>query len=370
MSRNIKYHETLYNLTLDRIDEAEDLGLFSEDPEENAEFADQNREIALSELEERIADEDSDSEDYPLNYTGGSMADFSSAFEFNNDYGVAVLELLQNEYEDLDEGLEDLMDVTGVDEEILMDIIEGYCPPDFDFTEAVASLFETTSEDENAYEELHELSEDAEDELLEAYEMLDELDELEEVIGDMSDEELDEAIYAEDEEDEYEDYDEDEEYYDEDEEDEYEDAYEDDGSYDEEASYRIAELENVVAEFQMEGAVNNELTALMDYAEEGIDAGWLRPKKFDILFGNFNRDEDRVAQFSANVAEDGVDIDTALYAIQYALSLDEALGPVANFSQYVEDEISDEDLEFEADLEYQARLNLEHMRHEGQLGRE
>lgn len=138
---------------------------------------------------------------------------------------------------------------------------------------------------------------------------------------------------------------EDEEEYDEDEiEDE---VYEEEEVYDEEpASYsaydpRVDELESQIAEFQASNALKDVLHKLDNKAQNLIEAGDLPPVAYDILFGSFDTEDDRIAAFSQVAESNGNNLNEELVKIQGALELFErmGLGEIGLFNELIEDEV-------------------------------
>ena len=61
------------------------------------------------------------------------------------------------------------------------------------------------------------------------------------------------------------------------------------------------------------------------------------------LVANFNREEDMVAEFSKLSAANGVDIDTQLHAMEFALEIFKRCGNLVDFNQYVNEDIDPEE---------------------------
>jgi hypothetical protein len=245
-----------------------------------------------------------------------------------NGFGQALLELIDQEYETAEDALEDISEATGLEVDDILDLVEGASVPDADLTEALIEVFETTSENPEAAQGLLVLAEDAYEEALEA----------------------NEALADEDEEGDYEDEDEDEEDYEDEEDDE------DDES---EASYSsgrnlgvlgdLSEIQDTMAEFQMQAAVNEDLDSLDAFGDEGINEGWLSPSMKSLILGSFKKDTQRLAQFSAVCEQNEVNAATQLYAINYTLNVLRQLGPMDLLNEYSEEEV--EEAQFSASEE-------------------
>ena len=137
----------------------------------------------------------------------------------------------------------------------------------------------------------------------------------------------------------------------EDEELDIEDEYEEEEEYEEEpeieeSSYsaydpRVDELEAQVAEFQAANALKDVLHKLDVQAQNLVENGDLPPVAYDILFGSFDTEEDRVAAFSQVAESNGNNLNEELVKIQGALELFErmGLGELGLFNQMIEEEV-------------------------------
>ncbi len=128
-----------------------------------------------------------------------------------------------------------------------------------------------------------------------------------------------------------------------DEEDELEDE-----EYEEEtaASYsaydpRVDQLESQIAEFQAANALKDVLGKLDNQAQSLIEAGDLPPVAYDILFGAFDSEDDRIAAFSQVAESNGNNLNEELVKIQGALELFErmGLGELGLFNELIEDNV-------------------------------
>lgn len=140
---------------------------------------------------------------------------------------------------------------------------------------------------------------------------------------------------------------------DESEEDENDYEYEEpEEEYDSAADYRVAELENQLAEFEAEKVVTDALAKLDLKARDLVANGDLPPNAYRLIMGEFNLESDRVAAFSNNASVNGVSIDSEFYALNKTLDIFSTLklGELGLFNSFVEDEIS----EFSNNEDYQA----------------
>lgn len=315
----------LFLSTMDNIRAAVEGGLLSED-EGRIKQAE-----AVEEYKARIAaaldvDElEYDDEDEDASYSYGD--DFNIAnFEAGSNFGQAVLELAKEEYEDPLDALVDIADEYGLTDEQVVGLINGAYAPDAELAQAIGSFFETTAEDEDAYIGLMVLAQEAQEEILEGGE------------GD------DDEYYG---------------YDDDDDEDEYDDEGDNE---DEEASYKLAELEDKIANFEAASIIDATLSEFESEAERGFREGWLTPKVKRVLMGNFRSAQERLANFSETCDVNQITPEMQLYAIDYALKTLEAAGPIAKFGAYVEEDIDDDSRSVELAAEQQARLNFQLMK--------
>ena len=121
-----------------------------------------------------------------------------------------------------------------------------------------------------------------------------------------------------------------------------------DEEYEEEtaASYnaydlRVDQLESQIAEFQAANALKDVLHKLDTQAQSLIEAGDLPPVAYDILFGAFDSEDDRIAAFSQVAESNGNNLNEELVKIQGALELFErmGLGEIGLFNELIEDEV-------------------------------
>lgn len=208
----------------------------------------------------------------------------TAEFSAGNSLGATLLELGDElGYEDAEEYLYDLSDELGLDPE---------------------ETFALITTDEEPDEQL-------------AYDVYDALGLLDEETEEVEDEE-----------------------YDEEDEDEYEVEEEEPASY---SAYdpRVDQLESQIAEFQAANALKDVLHKLDNQAQSLIEAGDLPPVAYDILFGSFDSEDDRIAAFSQVAESNGNNLNEELVKIQGALELFErmGLGEIGLFNELIEDEV-------------------------------
>jgi hypothetical protein len=292
----LDYEYDLFRRTVANIEAAVEAGL--KDPEEGeALVAQAHQEFMIRSGQELGYDYEEEEEDAEY-----SAYDGLAEFEVGNDFGAAVLELAAEEYEDPADAIVDIAEHTGLAVEDVVGLLEGRYVPTEELAHAIAQVFTITSSDDDFYEGFMSIAD--------------------EVRGD-------------------------EEEYDEDEVDEEDD----------EANYRIAQLEDQVAEFQAQTEVTNQLQQLERYAAQGVQEGWLPPVAREAVMSNFETDSDRLAAFSQVCDSNRVDVATELYATQKILETFEKCGPFARFSSVLEGEKLPQPGSKEAEQEQQALLN-------------
>lgn len=295
---SLDYAYDLFRRTVANIEAAVDTGIKT--PEEGEALIAQAHEELTIRIGEELGYEYEDEED-EAEY---SAYDGLAEFEVGNDFGAAVLELATAEYEDPVDAILEIAEYTGLEVEDVVGLIEGRFVPTEDLAHAIAEVFENTSSNDNIYEGFMAIAEEV-----------------------RSDDEVS-----------------------------------DDEEEDDEANYRIAQLENQVAEFQAQTEVTNQLQQLERYAAQGVQDGWLPPVARDAVMGNFETDSDRLAAFSQVCQSNQVDIETELYATQKILETFEKCGPFARFSSVLDNEKLPQPGSKEAELEKQARLNFQLMK--------
>ena len=313
----------LYSETIDSLEEAYENGEVNEN-----EFISLKTQT-LAELEEALAElrgltqenletyNDNENQEYSMN---NNYANFSTASAY---LVPAVMDLIDNHYEDRNEAFSDIMEATGIEEDDLEGFLTGQLEASPEFIDILNGLFEETATDTDSALGLQ---------------LMGALDR-----GDTTEDELEES---EDEE----------KYYDNEEDEEVE-------STDAEAVYsyidpRVQELESKMADFELNSELKTRLQEVADFAQQGIQERWLSKAKYDLLLGSFDREEDRVAAFSQTAESNNVDLSTQLYAVLFALKADEECGdPRVNFSSYVNEKVSPVNTE-EEEL---AKLQVEKM---------
>lgn len=262
---------------------------------------------ADDEYDDEEDDYDDDDEEELYSY-GTPLATFATAAP---PVGQAILAMMEDAgYDSVEDGIEDLWgyleDATGMefDEEEIVGLITGESLPDAELAEVIAVGFDPD-------EETFELFADAVDSSLSALDGEDggyEGDDLEEDVD---------AVYS-----------------------------------------RVNDLETQIAEFQTSSVINEELLDLEREARFGMEEGWLPPAAKEIILGDFELDQDRVAAFSQLCVSNQVDPATELYATRKTLEAFKAIGPVwAQFGAMVEEPLTDAEIEEAEALQAQAQRN-------------
>jgi len=304
--------QELYADTLDEIDRLEYEGELDEEEAEESRLASEEQYIEMLEslLEDTPDLDDVDEDEYDdgdYGYDSSALATFSIA----NDLGGSIATLIDENYGDIEDAIEDLCETTGHAPETIIGIIEGELAPDYDLAAAIADHFglEGDARDGFAY-----LVGDA--------------------LGEYDDDEY--------EEDEYDDYDEAEEIA--------EAIEERDAEYSMAFAQLQAENQALQSEFeaaQAEQELNNELIEQEMRAQQGVAEGWLPPSIYRAEFQSFEIADDRIATFSTLCEANKVDAATELYAREKMLEAFERFGPTINFGRSIEDEIEDEEAQYD-----------------------
>lgn len=295
----------------------------------------------LAELEESLADltELKDTELIEYSNMNTNYANFNMQCYFV----PALLEQIENDYETLEDGLEDIQNVTGFDDEDIQGLLSGELVPTPQCVDILNELFyETSTDNNNAL----------------GFQVLAAIDR-----GDLEESDLEEGLQAY-----YDSQEEDEEPEDEDEEDDDVEEEEGEEATEEDAVYsyidpRLQELESKIANFELNSELKDRLSDVAEFARQGLNDRWLSRAKYEFLLGSFDREEDRVAAFSQAAEEDNVDLSTRLYAVLFALEADEACGERVNFSSYANEPI----LPAERDSDDLALLQIKKMVENRQL---
>lgn len=280
--------DEVYALTIEDIDAGEEEGQLSyEEAEElRAQAYDEYEQIVG--LEEDDEEDDYEDEDYS---DGGNTANFFRGSS-NSGIGQALMELIHEDYGDLEEGIAALCEVTGYDEESIAGILVGEYIPDQDLVLELAGAFNSTED--------------------------------EEVLGGML-ALAEEDAYANGEEDEYDD------------EDETGEVLENYARAIQDKDFRLQELEAEFAEAQIQQEVATRLNELNRFADIGFQNGWLPPVVHRELMGGFEDQGDQLAAFSSVCNANGSDIETELYAMQKTLEMFEKCQGAINFSSIAYD---------------------------------
>lgn len=312
---------------------------------EGLEFAYQNKEIddrqfselkikTLAELEESLADLTQLKDTELIEYSNQNMTNNYANFNMGTNFVPALLELIEADYETLEDGLLDIQENTGLEDEQIEGMLSGELVPTPEMVDILNELFYATSNnDENAL----------------GLQVLAALDR-----GDLEEEDLYDALENNEDEEEYED-------------DEYEESEESDEEVDAEAVYsyidpRVQELESKMADFELNSELKERLNEVADFARQGIQERWLSKAKYDLLLGSFDREDDRVAAFSQTAESNNVDLSTQLYAVLFALKADEECGERVNFSSYVSEPTNPIDMEEAALAQFQIQKMIEDKR--------
>lgn len=248
-------------------------------------------------------------------------------------------DLINEEYYDYTDALEDMMDTTGIDAETLDAIISGQLVPDEEVVDGMLDVFENADvQDVYDFVQLGAATDRGE---YDEEDFLDIYDELEE---DAYYDEYDEDDYYDDEDfDEYYDDEYDDEYYDDDDfdeyyDDDYYDEYDDDDylyvedeeeplaeelaySYLPEIESRVDDISGYITEFSINEQVKDELAEIVDYADELFEAGFLPANIYNQCLSFNTEDIDTMAaEFAAMCEHNGVSIETQLFAMKFTLA--------------------------------------------------
>lgn len=320
----IEAHTENYNEVLDNIDHYLNLphddenALSEEDADDLALQAEEDYQLRIAEALGISVEDLEDEEQYDddeVEYSANSdWANFSAGTAF----GQALLELAETEYEDPLEGLAVIAEETGLSDEQLIGLIQGNFYPTEELASRIGELFDTTADNEDAYNGLLLLAEEA--------------------AGDSDDEDEDVT--------------------------EIEDP-EEDAEY----SALREEHETLLAQFsqtQAENIVKDSLRDVEMRCQEGISNKWLPPAAMKIMMASFKSENDRLAAFSQVCEENDVDPDTQLFAMNYALEIFSRCGEYGMmFNQYAETPLDSDEIEFQAAQEsnVDAALNLFYASH-------
>lgn len=319
-------HETLdvldeyahiFRTTIENINADEDAGILHPDD------ADQLRVQAIEDYEDMLAGftgvdmGEQDTEDNAYYSSNSTLANFSAG----NDFGAALLELAEEEFENPDDAIYAIAEHTGYEPEHILGLISGEYVPDEQLAEEIAQVFETTASDSDAYNGFLTLGQEARAQEGLDYEEMDvPMEEAEDVESEKS-EEFSRYLADKD--------------------------------------HRIQELEAQFAQSQNERYVTEQLMELEQLASSGIQEGWLPPVAYREIFASFKTDQDKLAAFSLVCEGNKVNVETELYATRKALSLFERCGPLLAFGANVEEQLTPEEEDEAEEIYAQARRNVE-----------
>lgn len=269
----------LFRETLDNLNANYEEGLISD---EDYKVAKAN---IVAELNERLNDI-YETEEIEYGNDMSNIAEFASAVTTR--WSAAVLELGQvANYEDVEEYIVDLADKIGRDPEYLAATLTGEVEPDDEDAIAIAEAFDLNEE----------LTIDL---LASAYEA--------------RGEDLYEQLEEEEEDEEYEN-------------DDTEAAVE-------EVSYAVADLQDRVAEFEINDALKAALNDVEKEVYSGLEERWITPALARHILGEFETSEDRIAAFSMLADSNDVDLATQLFGVNYALNILKEAGREAPLAQF------------------------------------
>lgn len=290
----IQYNTDLFNETVANFEKMYELGQIDDEEFEGLKIN------AYQEYQERLESIlDIDAEGYDELEYGADDSEYAE-FSVGSGYGAALLELGEAVgFEDVESYCYGLAEATGYDPNDIYGILTGELDPSDEFSIDVANAIDPGNEE--LQEQLFVAGI--------------------EVRGDDINDYLDD-------EDEYEDDD-----TDEDEEDE--------------ASYRVAQLEDEIAEFKSAVTIKDELQMLEQQAWALVEQGKVTPNVVEKMLGNFSTDTDRYAHFSSLCDQKGLNPAIELYGMNYALRVLETMPVLTSFGYQVEEEITDEELEEE-----------------------
>lgn len=300
--------DEVYALTIQDINAGEEEGTLS------YEEAEELRAQAYDEYEQILGleedGEDGEDEEYSR---GGDTANFFRGSSASG-IGQALMELIHEDYGDLEEGIAALCEVTGYDEESIAGILVGEYIPDQNLVLELAEAFDSTQDEEVLAGMLALAEEDASEE-------------------------------GED------------------------DDYEDDGNDEvlenyaraiQDKDFRLQQLEAEFTEAKIQQEVAGRLNELNRLADAGFQQGWLPPVVHRELLGGFEDRNDQLAAFSSVCDANGSDIDVELYAMQRTLEMFQKCQGAINFSSFAYDApLTPSEEAEESTIQAQARRNAE-----------
>lgn len=114
---------------------------------------------------------------------------------------------------------------------------------------------------------------------------------------------------------------------------------------------RLDQLEQRIASFQYEQELTQRLARIDTVASQYVGNEVLPPSYKTLLIGNFSNDQERLVKFAEIAQKNNVDINTMLFATEFALGL---LSDAAEFVEFKDFSISDADVavaQFSASLD-------------------
>lgn len=124
---------------------------------------------------------------------------------------------------------------------------------------------------------------------------------------------------------------------------------------------RVSELEARLAAVETFSVVKDRLANINARCEFGVQEGWLPPVAKQAIVANFSREEDMVASFSQLAAKNNVDLDTQLHAMEFTLEVFERCGNLVDFNQYVNEEVDPEEVARFNHIDSLAKTSLQAM---------
>jgi len=104
---------------------------------------------------------------------------------------------------------------------------------------------------------------------------------------------------------------------------------------------RLDALEQRIAQFQYEQDLTQRLARVDAVASQYVNNEVLPPSYKTLLIGNFASDQERLYKFAEIANKNGVDVNTMLFATEFALGL---LSDAAEFVEFKDFSITDEDM--------------------------
>ena len=278
------------------------------------------------------------------------QGDYSGLIEFSaavaeNPFGATLLELVENQYDDIDTAVSDIAETLSQEgfeatDEIVLGLMTGQILPEQEVVELLSELGTVIDEDNEVDEEATERNQaklyesavaayDLASELLE-----DEDEEDEEDVEDESEEDADDEV------------------------EEVSAVVSDETSTDEKEA-EFSRYAKAVEAQEERMFVTDSLSELRDYAEELKSNKCLSPHAFGMLFSR--RAKDDYMNFSQAVEGNDYTAEEYLMCMNFALNLFEEMGPLPGtsymFSSAIEQEIEDAPVNFSsnADVDTEAR---------------